>query len=142
MLDIRPFIMLKHVTCPESELYKALCHIQTQAVIFINLSARGIDMHSTVTSCLLFYNETPSRAHMVSVCSMSSPTVCRTSNDFHLSCLILCVLKLVSEGPSNVTLPHIPPVSHCYDPSIIQCIITLYSYHSACHCNFHWLCPK
>lgn len=75
-----------------------------------------------------------------SVCSMSSPTVCRTSNDFHLSCLVLYVFKLVSEGPSNVTLPHIPPVSHCYDPSIIRCIITLYSYHSACHCNFHRLC--
>ena len=100
-------------TCPESALHKALCHIQTQAVISISKSVRGIDMHSTPTSCLLFYNETPSGAHVVSVCSMSSPTVCRTSNDFHLTCLVLCVFKLVPKGPSNVILPHIPPVSHC-----------------------------
>lgn len=109
--------MIQQITCPESiksifiELYKALCHTQTQAVISITESVRAIDMHSTVTSCLLFYNETPPGAHTVSVCSMSSPTVCGTSNDFHLSCLVLYVFKPVSKGLRKVTLPHIPPVS-------------------------------
>ena len=39
------------------------------------------------------------------------PTVCRTSNDFHLSCPLLYVFKPVSKGPCSVTLAHIPPVS-------------------------------
>lgn len=59
-------------------------YIQTQDVASITKPVRGIDMHSCVSTCLFFDNQTPSGVQSLSA-PCHPPTDWRKLNDFHPS---------------------------------------------------------
>lgn len=116
LLPRQTFIMIQQVSCPESikvifiVLHKAVCHRHKLLSPSPSQSEELICILLWLAAYCSAIKPPPGPTQSLSD-SCHPLTVCRTSNDFHLSCLVLYVVKPVSKGPCNVTLPHIPPVS-------------------------------
>lgn len=102
---------LLSVPNPEALLYRRPEQTHTVA----SSQSEKVTCVLVLSARLLFDNRTPSGAESLSA-PCHPPTDGKKKkkkivNDFHLSCLVLCVFTVVSKGPYGVTLPHIPAVS-------------------------------